>query len=67
VACFAFQSFVRPPLPVGLAVAAAVSLVVLRVSREQLRMAETFPELMRLPFARLLVGGRGRADPPTPK
>ena len=67
VGCFAFQSIVRPPLPVGLAVAAVLSLVVLLVSREQLRMAQTFPELMRLPFARLIVGGRHRADPPTPK
>ena len=67
VACYAFQSIVDAPLAVGLAVAAALSLVVLLVSREQLRMAQTFPELMRLPFARLLVGGGGRADPPTPK
>jgi O-antigen/teichoic acid export membrane protein len=67
VACYAFQSIVHPPLPVGLAVAAALSLVVLLVSREQLRMAQTFPELMRLPFARLLVGDGGRADPPAPK
>jgi O-antigen/teichoic acid export membrane protein len=66
-ACFAFQSIVRPPLPVGLAVAAVLSLGVLLVSREQLRMAQTFPELMRLPFARLLIGGRHRADPPPSK
>jgi O-antigen/teichoic acid export membrane protein len=55
--CLAFQALVRPPLLAGLVVAAASSLVVLAVSRDQLRMAQTFPELMRLPFARLLVGG----------
>ena len=65
--CFAFQAIVRPPLPIGLAVAAGLSLLVLGVSREQLRMAETFPELMRLPFARLLVGGGRQADPPKRK
>lgn len=64
VACFAFQSVVRPPLPVGLVIAAGASLVVLAVSRSQLRMAETFPELMRLPFARLLVGTAAPADRP---
>lgn len=65
--CLAFQELVRPPLPIGLAGAGALSLAVLVVSREQLRMAETFPELMRLPFARLLVGGGRRADPRTRK
>jgi O-antigen/teichoic acid export membrane protein len=66
-ACFAIQWSVRPPLPVGLALAAAASLGVLVASRDQLRMAQTFPELMRLPFARLLVGGAGPTDPPTRK
>jgi O-antigen/teichoic acid export membrane protein len=63
VACYAFQTIVRPPLPIGLLVAAGCSLVVLLVSRDQLRMAETFPELMRLPFARLLVGNGHRDEP----
>ena len=63
IAGYAFQAIVRPPLPVGLLVAAACSLVVLIASRDQLRMAETFPELMRLPFARILVGGGRRDDP----
>jgi O-antigen/teichoic acid export membrane protein len=67
LACLAIQTIVRPPLPLGLAMAAAFSLAVLLVSREQLRMAQTFPELMRLPFARLLVGGGREADPPAPK
>lgn len=64
---FAVEAIVRPPLLVGLAMAAGLSLIVLLVSREQLRMAETFPELMRLPFARLLVGRPRRVDPPTPR
>jgi O-antigen/teichoic acid export membrane protein len=67
LACLAIQTIVRPPLPIGLAMAAAFSLAVLLVSRDQLRMAQTFPELMRLPFARLLVGGGRPADPPAPK
>jgi O-antigen/teichoic acid export membrane protein len=54
---FALQVLVAPPLPVGIAVAAISSLFVAVVSRDQLRMAQTFPELMRLPLARLLVGG----------
>lgn len=61
---FALQAIVRPPLPVGLAGAVALSLLVLVVSRDQLRMAETFPELMRLPFARFMVGRGHRSDPP---
>ena len=65
IACYAFQTIARPPLPVGLLVAAGCSLIVLLVSRDQLRMAETFPELMRLPFARLLVGN-GHRDEPRP-
>ncbi len=64
VAGLAIQAILRPPLLVGLLVAAGLSLVVLLVSRHQLQMTETFPELLRLPFARLLVGDRGRGDPP---
>ena len=64
VAGFAIQAILRPPLLVGLLVAAGLSLVVLVVSRHQLQMTETFPELMRLPFARLLVGDRRRDDDP---
>jgi O-antigen/teichoic acid export membrane protein len=66
-ACLTFQTIARPPLPIGLGLAAALSLVVVLVSREQLRMAQTFPELMRLPFARLLVGGGPPAQPPKAK
>jgi O-antigen/teichoic acid export membrane protein len=66
IACLAFQSAVRPPLVAGLLVAAAASLVVFVVSRDLLRAAETFPELMRVPFARLLIGGRERRPPGSP-
>jgi len=65
--CLAFQTLVRPPLPIGLALAALLSVVVVVVSRDQLRMAQTFPELLRLPFARLLVGGGSPTQPPKAK
>jgi hypothetical protein len=45
------QLTAAPPLGVGLALAAVASLLVVRVSRNQLRVAETFPELRRIPFA----------------
>lgn len=67
LACLAFQTVVRPPLPFGLALAALLSLAVVVVSRDQLRMAQTFPELLRLPFARLVVGGGSPTQPPKAK
>jgi O-antigen/teichoic acid export membrane protein len=51
---WAIQAAVDPPLTVGLVLAALASALVLAVSRRQLRIAETFPELTRIPFARRL-------------
>jgi O-antigen/teichoic acid export membrane protein len=48
------QFTLAPPIEVGLALAGLASLFVLAASRSQLRVAETFPELTRLPFARRL-------------
>ncbi len=45
-----------PPLILGLIVAAVASAAVLSVNRDALRLAETFPELLRIPFARYLIG-----------
>jgi O-antigen/teichoic acid export membrane protein len=50
------QQLLHPPLPVGVAVAAVVSLVVVGLNRSALRAAETFPELMRFRVVRLIVG-----------
>ena len=58
VACtavlFTVQATIAPPLAVGLTLAALASALVLAVSRTQLKVAETFPELRRIPFARRL-------------
>jgi O-antigen/teichoic acid export membrane protein len=48
---------VRPSLPVGVAGVAIVSAVLLMGNRDHLRIGETFPELLRLPGARRLLGG----------
>lgn len=48
---------IDPPAIVQLIVAGVASLLVLALNRHALEMAETFPELRRLPFARFLFGG----------
>ncbi len=53
----------QPPLILGLVVSAAASVVLLVVNRDALRLADTFPELARIPFAHLIVGrGESRGD-----
>ena len=47
----------EPPLVLGLLLVAAGSLVVFLVNRDRLRVLQTFPELARLPFARVVFGG----------
>lgn len=49
-----------PGLIVGLGLAAIVSGVVFALTRHELRVGDTFPEILRLPFARQLFGGRDR-------
>ena len=61
VALGLLQLALAPPLAVGLALAALASLIVLASSRSPLRAGETFPELMRIPFARRLVGGSAKS------
>lgn len=51
LALWVIQLSVAPPLVAGLALAGLASALVLAVSHSQLRVAETFPELRRIPFA----------------
>jgi hypothetical protein len=53
---FALQLLLNPPLPVSIAVVAMAALGVLRASGRMLRVEDTFPELLRMPGARLLLG-----------
>jgi O-antigen/teichoic acid export membrane protein len=50
------QQLAHPPLLVGVAVAAVVSLLVVGLNRRALRLAGTFPELARVPVVRRLIG-----------
>ena len=45
----------HPPMAVQIALAILASVVVIRVSKSELRVADTFPELTRLPFLRRLL------------
>jgi O-antigen/teichoic acid export membrane protein len=54
LALWLVQVTVAPPLVVGLALAGLASALLLAISHSQLRIAETFPEIRRLPFARRL-------------
>jgi O-antigen/teichoic acid export membrane protein len=51
-----FQLLVRPSLLLSLAVTAVVSGIVLLATRRTLDVAEQFPEILRLPFARRILG-----------
>lgn len=50
------QLTIAPSLPVAIVAAGAGSLLVLGLARRTLRVASTFPELLRFPFARRLLG-----------
>ena len=52
---WAFQALVEPGLVIGLVAVVAASLVVVLVSRSALELADTFPELRRVPVVRWLV------------
>jgi O-antigen/teichoic acid export membrane protein len=56
VALYAVQALVRPSIVVTVALAAVASFMVLRLARSQLNVGEIFPELLRLPFLRKLLG-----------
>ena len=57
---FGLELFLHPPLPVSLAVAALATLGVLRTSGRILRVQHTFPELLRVPGVRQLLGPASR-------
>jgi O-antigen/teichoic acid export membrane protein len=48
---FALQHLVDPPIVVGVVAAAAVSLLLIRLHRSVMNVAQMFPEIMCLPFA----------------
>jgi O-antigen/teichoic acid export membrane protein len=54
-ALWAFQSLVDPGLVIGVVAVAAASVVVMLASRSALELADTFPELRRVPVVRWLV------------
>ena len=56
IALLAVNLSARPPTIVQLALAGLASVVVLALNRHSLHMAETFPELRRLPFSRFFLG-----------
>jgi O-antigen/teichoic acid export membrane protein len=53
---FAIQQFVSKSIFVAVPLAALASLIVLVVTRRKLNIAETFPELLRVPGMRLILG-----------
>lgn len=55
-AILATQVVVDPPLIVGLALVGVASLLVLLAGRHHLQLADTFPELARVPFLRRILG-----------
>ena len=52
----AIQTVLDPPLIVGLVLVGLASLAVLFAGRHHLQVADTFPELARIPFVRRLLG-----------
>jgi O-antigen/teichoic acid export membrane protein len=53
-ALWGVQLALAPPLAASLALTALASALVFALSRDQLRVVDTFPELLRIPFARRL-------------
>ena len=50
------QTLVEPPIYISIGLAAIASLLVFRLNRHLLNVEETFPELLRLPLMRKLLG-----------
>ncbi len=53
---FAVQYFLTANIYVAVAAASAVSLVILLLTRDKLHVEETFPELLRFPFLKTILG-----------
>jgi hypothetical protein len=62
VALWLVELVFRPGFAVELVLAAVVSVAVFSLTRSELRIGGTFPELMRIPFARWLFGGGDKTD-----
>lgn len=60
ITLLAIQIALEPPLFVGIVLVGIASLALIAVSRDRLRVVETFPELGRFPIARRMFGS-GRA------
>jgi O-antigen/teichoic acid export membrane protein len=59
-----FQILTDVPIGVGIVLAGLTSLLVLRLNRDLLNVEATFPEILRLPFARQLLGIKKPTEPP---
>jgi O-antigen/teichoic acid export membrane protein len=55
VSLYLFQTFVSPPIYVGLVIAGIISLVILFLNRRVLNVEQTFPELMRYKLVQVLL------------
>jgi O-antigen/teichoic acid export membrane protein len=55
-----FQVVAAPPLPVGVGLVLVASIVLLAASRDSLEIGRYFPELLKVPFLRALIGRPGR-------
>jgi hypothetical protein len=53
----AIQVLLTPPLAVGIALAIGISSVVIWANRKVLDVADTFPELLRVPLLRRFLAG----------
>jgi O-antigen/teichoic acid export membrane protein len=47
---WAVEALTRPPLVAGLALVAVISVVLIRLNRDRLQVAETFPEIQSVPL-----------------
>jgi hypothetical protein len=56
------ELLLRPGFAVELVLAGVVSVAVFSLTRSELRIGGTFPELMRIPFARWLFGEGDKPD-----
>jgi O-antigen/teichoic acid export membrane protein len=66
LAMVALQQILRPPLAVGVALAAVTAMAVLVINRHALRVLETYPELGRFGLVRLIFGERPTTSPRPP-
>ena len=56
LAVFAIQVLFEPTIFIGLPIAASVSLAILMANRKLLKVADTFPELLKIKPLRMILG-----------